>query len=165
MRFSTIPPSVTFTTSTAPWACTWPSSLEKRTWTLTSSSPAGGRRWGGGERPRSISRLCNFHSYLLLLSSPHTPVIITLPPLMYLPSCRLCSCSAAWPPAATSAAACAAAVTAAVENVNHGLGRARNRTFTCPPRTWRPSCSLTREVMQNHLQFLNLSGGKQWTRA
>lgn len=59
--------------------------------------------------------------------------------------------SAAWPLAATSVAACAAAVTAAVEDVNHGLERARTRIFMCPPRTWRLSCSLTREVRLNHL--------------
>lgn len=84
---------------------------------------------------------------------------------MNLLACRLCSYSAAWPPAATSVAACAAAVTAAVENVNHGLGRARTRNFTCPPRTWRLRCSLTREVRPNHLcprsrsELLLLTGG------
>lgn len=66
-------------------------------------------------------------------------------------ACRLCLYSAAWPPAATSVAACVAAVTAAVENVNHGLGKDRNRNFTCPLRTWRLSCNLTREVRLNHL--------------
>lgn len=66
-------------------------------------------------------------------------------------SCRLSLCSAAWPPAATSVAACAAAVTAAVESVNLDLGRHRTRTFMCPLKTWRLSCSLTREVKQNRL--------------
>lgn len=60
--------------------------------------------------------------------------------------CRLCLSSAAWPPAATSAAACAAAVTAAVEDVNRGPETLKIKTFTCPPKTWRLSCSLTREV-------------------
>lgn len=65
---------------------------------------------------------------------------------VHLPSCRPCLSSAAWPPAATSAAACAAAVTAAAEGVNRDPETLRIRTFTCPPKTWRLSCSLTREV-------------------
>lgn len=75
----------------------------------------------------------------------------SLPPMNLL-ACRLSLYSAAWPPAATSVAACVAAVTAAVENVNHGLGRARTRSFMCPLRTWRLSCSPTREVRPNHLR-------------
>lgn len=61
-------------------------------------------------------------------------------------ACRLCLSSAAWPPAATSAAACAAAVTAAAGDVNRGPETLKIRTFTCPPKTWRLSCSRTREV-------------------
>lgn len=40
----TTPPNGTSMTNMALWGCTWPSSLEKRTSTLTLSSPAGGRR-------------------------------------------------------------------------------------------------------------------------
>lgn len=86
---------------------------------------------------------------------------------MNLLACRLCLCSAAWRLAATSVAACVAAVTAAVEDVNHGLERARTRNFMCPPRTWRLSCSLTREVRLNHLcrhsHFESVRGGSMQT--
>lgn len=85
--------------------------------------------------------------FLFLVIIAHT----LTPHTMNVLACRLCLYSAAWPPAATSVAACVAAVTAAVENVNHGLERARTRNFTCPLRTWRLSCSLTREVRPNHL--------------
>uniref|UniRef100_A0A4W6EGS7 DnaJ homolog subfamily C member 5 n=1 Tax=Lates calcarifer TaxID=8187 RepID=A0A4W6EGS7_LATCA len=66
-------------------------------------------------------------------------------PLLNCLPCRLCLYSAAWLPAAISVAACVAAVTAAVEDVNHGLERARTRTFMCPLRIWRLSCSPMRE--------------------
>lgn len=60
----------------------------------------------------------------------------------------------AWPLAVTSVAACVAAVTAAVEDVNHGLERARSRTFMCPLRTWRLSCNLMREVRTSTVLFV-----------
>ncbi len=89
-----------------------------------------------------------FSTNAFILFCSHTD---SLHPFMNPPACRLCLYCAAWPLAATSAVACVAAVTAAVEDVNHGLERTRTRIFTCPPRTWRLSCSLTREVRLNHL--------------
>lgn len=79
---------------------------------------------------------------------------------MNLLACRLCLYSAAWPLGATFVAACVAAVTAAVEDVNPGLGRDRTRNFMCPLRTWRLSCNLMREVRTNqprrdsHFEFV-----------
>lgn len=66
----------------------------------------------------------------------------------------------AWPLAVTSVAACVAAVTAAVEDVNHGLERARSRTFMCPLRTWRLSCNLMREVRTSTVLFVCFSSHK-----
>lgn len=48
---------------------------------------------------------------------------------------RLCLFSAAWLQAATSAVACAVVVTAAVESVNHGHLKDRNRNSMSPLRT------------------------------
>lgn len=60
--------------------------------------------------------------------------------------CRRSLCSAAWLQVATSAAVCVVAVTAAVESVNHGHLRDRTRSSTSLLKTWKLSCSLTREV-------------------
>lgn len=60
--------------------------------------------------------------------------------------CRLSLCSAAWLQAAISAAVCVVAVTVAVGSVNHGHLRDRIRSSMSLLKTWRPSCSLTREV-------------------
>lgn len=54
--------------------------------------------------------------------------------------------SVASSPAATAAAACAAALIAAVGSVSLRPLRAKRLNSTCPLRTWRPSCSLTRGV-------------------
>lgn len=111
--------------------------------------------WWAKVRPRIICNYLHFLVYLYFFSVAYTFATTSLP-LFLLPAinfiaCRLCLYSAAWLLAATSAAACAAAVTAAVENVNHGLGMARTRTSMCPLRTWKLSCNLMREVRLNNL--------------
>ncbi|XP_028354409.1 dnaJ homolog subfamily C member 5 isoform X1 [Physeter macrocephalus] len=55
-----------------------------------------------------------------------------------------CSCSVGSSPAATAAAASAAASTAAAGSASPGRLRARTPSSTCPPRTWKRSCSPTR---------------------
>ncbi len=104
--------------------------------------------WAKVRLSESLDQLL-FALWFLVILCSHTDS--SLPPMNPLAR-RLYLYSAAWPPAATSVAACVAAVTAAVEDVNHGLGRARTRNFTCPPRTWRLSCNLTREVRPTHLR-------------
>lgn len=149
MRFWTTPRSVTFMTNTVLWDCMWLSSSERRMLTPILSFQAGGQRWDQGK----TLNICISWLYLFSFSFNHT-LTTTCVPLFLLPpvnlvASRLCLYSAAWPLAATSVAACVAAVTAAVENVSRDLGMARIRSFMCPPRTWRLSCNLTREVRRN----------------
>lgn len=59
---------------------------------------------------------------------------------------RPCSWSAGSSPAATAAAASAAASTAAAASASRRRPRATTPTSTCPPRTWRRSCSPTSGV-------------------
>ena len=103
--------------------------------------------WAKVRLSKGFGQICDFIFQRIICSH----IDSSCPPMTLL-ACRLCLYSAALPPAATSVAACAAAVTAAVENVNHGLGRDRTRNSMCPLRTWRLSCSLTREVRLNHLR-------------
>lgn len=100
----------TSTTTTDPWACTSPSSSERRMWTPTSSSPHRHARWGN----RSMTQFL-YHWTAFSLNF------------------RRCSWFAALVPVVSAVVVCVVAATSAVESTNQRL---RPKAATIIISTW-----------------------------